>query len=85
MNSSPHQPTVAPPLRSDSVPSVLERTVTVTDLRSVMPEVLHRLSIGGRGAEPVIIKRHREPLAALISIQQYHEYRALLETHRAAA
>ena len=84
MNSSPHQPTVAPPMRSDSVPSVLERTVTVTDLRFVMSEVPHRLSIGGRGAEPVSIKRDREPLAALISMEQYHEYRALLATHRAA-
>jgi prevent-host-death family protein len=59
------------------------RTVTVTDLRILMPEVLRRVKTGRLDAQPVIIKRHREPLAALISMEQYQQYRALLTAHPA--
>lgn len=53
-------------------------TITVTDVRAVLPIVLARLKDGGRDAVPVLIGRHREPMAVLISIEQFYEYCSLV-------
>ena len=52
--------------------------MSVTDVRSVLPFVLTRLKCAGRDAIPVVIGRHREPMGVLISIEQFHEYCALV-------
>jgi hypothetical protein len=52
--------------------------MTVTDARSVLPVVLARIREGGRDAVPVLIGRHREPMAVLISLEQFYEYCALV-------
>jgi hypothetical protein len=52
--------------------------MTVTDARSVLPVVLARLKEGGRDAIPVLIGRHREPMAVLVSLEQFYEYCALV-------
>jgi antitoxin (DNA-binding transcriptional repressor) of toxin-antitoxin stability system len=53
-------------------------TITVTDIRAVLPIVLGRLKDGGRDAVPVLIGRHREPMAVLISVEQFYEYCSLV-------
>ncbi len=55
-------------------------TITVTDVRAVLPIVLARLKDGGRDAVPVLIGRHREPMAVLISLEQFYEYCSLVST-----
>lgn len=54
------------------------QTITVTDARTVLPHILATLKSGGRDAVPILIGRHREPMAVLISIEQFHEYCALV-------
>ena len=53
-------------------------TITVTDIRAVLPHILAKLKGGGRDAVPILIGRHREPMAVLISIEQFYEYCALV-------
>ena len=60
------------------IPSATVETITVTDVRAVLPIVLARLKDGGRDAVPVLIGRHREPMAVLISLEQFYEYCALV-------
>jgi PHD/YefM family antitoxin component YafN of YafNO toxin-antitoxin module len=50
------------------------QTITVTDARSVLPHILATLKAGGRDAIPILIGRHREPMAVLISVEQFYEY-----------
>ena len=50
------------------------QTITVTDARSVLPHILAALKAGGRDAVPILIGRHREPMAVLISVEQFYEY-----------
>jgi len=54
------------------------RTITVTDARSVLPHILATLKGGGRDAVPILIGRHREPMAVLISVEQFYEYCAFV-------
>ena len=54
------------------------QTITVTDARTVLPHILAALKSGGRDAVPILSGRHREPMAVLISIEQFHEYCALV-------
>lgn len=65
---------------SRRIPSATLETITVTDIRTVLPLVLARLKDGGRDAVPVLIGRHREPMAVLISLEQFYEYSALVCT-----
>jgi antitoxin (DNA-binding transcriptional repressor) of toxin-antitoxin stability system len=60
------------------IPSACLETITVTDVRTVLPMVLARLKDGGRDAVPVLIGRHREPMAVLVSLEQFHEYCSLV-------
>ena len=53
-------------------------TLSVTDVRAVLPHVLLKLKCGGRDAIPVLIGRHREPMAVIISIEQFYEYCSLV-------
>jgi PHD/YefM family antitoxin component YafN of YafNO toxin-antitoxin module len=50
------------------------QTITVTDARSVLPHILAAVKSGGRDAVPILIGRHREPMAVLISVEQFYEY-----------
>ena len=54
------------------------QTITVTDARTVLPHVLAAIKSGGRDAVPILIGRHREPMAVLISVEQFYEYCALV-------
>lgn len=56
------------------IPSANVQSISVTDMRAVLPVVLARLKEGGRDADPVLIGRHREPMAVLISVEQFYEY-----------
>ena len=56
------------------IPSASVQSISVTDVRTVLPVVLARLKEGGRDAAPVLIGRHREPMAVLISVEQFYEY-----------
>jgi hypothetical protein len=60
------------------IPSATVETITVTDVRVVLPSILARLKRGGRDAAPILIGRHREPMAVLISIEQFYEYCSLV-------
>lgn len=60
------------------IPSATLQTITVTDMRTVLPVVLARLKYDGRDAVPVLIGRHREPMAVLISLEQFYEYCSLV-------
>lgn len=53
-------------------------TISVTDVRAVLPHVLMKLKCGGRDAIPVLIGRHREPMAVIISVEQFYEYCSLV-------
>ena len=50
------------------------RTITVTDARAVLPRILTEIKTGGSDAVPILIGRHREPMAVLISVEQFYEY-----------
>jgi PHD/YefM family antitoxin component YafN of YafNO toxin-antitoxin module len=50
------------------------KTITVTDARSVLPQILAAIKSGGRDAVPILIARHRDPMAVLISVEQFYEY-----------
>jgi hypothetical protein len=63
------------------IPSATVETITVTDVRAILPVVLGRLKDGGRDAVPVLIGRHREPMAVLISLEQFYEYCYLVRIH----
>jgi antitoxin (DNA-binding transcriptional repressor) of toxin-antitoxin stability system len=54
------------------------QTITVTDARTVLPQILAALKGGGRDAVPILIGRHREPMAVLISVEQFYEYCAFI-------
>ena len=54
------------------------QTITVTDARTVLPHILAGLKGGGRDAIPILLGRHREPMAVLISVEQFYEYCALV-------
>ena len=54
------------------------QTITVTDARTVLPQILAALKGGGRDAVPILIGRHREPMAVLISVEQFYEYFAFI-------
>jgi PHD/YefM family antitoxin component YafN of YafNO toxin-antitoxin module len=54
------------------------QTMTVTDARAILPRVLTVIKTGGRDAVPILIGRHREPMAVLISVEQFYEYSALV-------
>ena len=54
------------------------QTITVTDARAIFPHILAKLKVGGRDAVPVLIGRHREPMAVLISLEQFYEYCSLV-------
>ena len=54
------------------------QTITVTDARAVLPHVLAALKVGGRDAVPILIGRHRQPMAVLISVEQFYEYCAFV-------
>jgi PHD/YefM family antitoxin component YafN of YafNO toxin-antitoxin module len=56
------------------------QTITVTDARSVLPHILATLKGGGRDAIPILIGRHREPMAVLVSVEQFYEYCAFVST-----
>jgi hypothetical protein len=58
------------------------RSVSVTDVRSVLPHILDHFKRAGPDATPMVIRRHLQPMAVLISFEQFDEYRALL-AHRA--
>ena len=53
--------------------------VTVTDARSMLPQLLSRLHDGGPGAEPVFIGAHRKAAGVLISVELFEELTALRE------
>jgi PHD/YefM family antitoxin component YafN of YafNO toxin-antitoxin module len=59
------------------------QTITVTDARSVLPQILAALKSGGPEAVPILIARHRDPMAVLISVEQFHEYCAFISTRLA--
>jgi len=59
------------------------RTITVTDAKAVLPHILATLKTGGRDAVPILIGRHREPMAVLISVEQFYEYCAFVSTQLA--
>ena len=44
----------------------------------MLPHVLAAIKSGGRDAVPILIGRHREPMAVLISVEQFYEYCALV-------
>jgi PHD/YefM family antitoxin component YafN of YafNO toxin-antitoxin module len=54
------------------------QTITVTDARSVLPHILATLKGAGMDAVPILIGRHREPMAVLISVEQFYEYCAFV-------
>ena len=54
------------------------QTMTVTDARAILPRVLTVIKTGGSDAVPILIGRHREPMAVLISVEQFYEYCALV-------
>jgi len=59
------------------------RTITVTDAKAVLPHILATLKAGGRDAVPILIGRHREPMAVLISVEQFYEYCTFVSTQLA--
>lgn len=68
-------------------PSANMRTVSLTDLRSALPHILNQLRCAGPDATPIVLRRHYEPMAVLISFEQFDDYRALIayrtyELHR---
>lgn len=44
----------------------------------MLPHVLLKVKCGGRDAIPVMIGRHREPMAVIISVEQFYEYCSLV-------
>lgn len=56
------------------IPSATVQTITVTDVRTVLPLVLNSIKDGALDATPILIGRHREPMAVLISVEQFYEY-----------
>jgi len=60
------------------------RTVSVTDVRSALPYILDELKSAGPDATPLVVRRHSEPMAVLISFEQFEDYRALV-AHRSYA
>jgi Antitoxin VbhA len=53
--------------------------VTVTDARSMLPQLLSHLHDGGPDAEPVFIGAHRKAAGVLISVELFEELTALRE------
>lgn len=51
--------------------------VTVTDARSMLPQLLSHLRDGGSDAEPVFIGAHRKAAGVLISVELFEELTAL--------
>jgi antitoxin (DNA-binding transcriptional repressor) of toxin-antitoxin stability system len=63
---------------SRRIPSASVQTITVTDVRTVLPLVLNSIKEGALDATPILIGRHREPMAVLISVEQFYEYCSLV-------
>jgi PHD/YefM family antitoxin component YafN of YafNO toxin-antitoxin module len=53
------------------------RTVSTTDVRTLLPDLLSQVKCAGINATPLVIRRHLEPMAVLISFEQFDDYRAL--------
>lgn len=51
--------------------------LNVTDAKVTLSRIIAKIKIEGDNATPVVIGRHREAMAVLISLEQFQEYRAL--------
>jgi antitoxin (DNA-binding transcriptional repressor) of toxin-antitoxin stability system len=51
--------------------------LNVTDAKVTLSRIIAKIKIEGDNATPVVIGRHGEAMAVLISIEQFQEYRAL--------
>jgi hypothetical protein len=61
-----------------ALPSASMRAVT--EVRTVLADILANLNDAGINAAPVVLTRHRKPMAVLISAQQFYEYCDLVAT-----
>jgi hypothetical protein len=62
---------------ASAMPSPPVWNMSATDVRGLLPHVLVELKREASDAVPVVINRHRKPMAVIISVEQYHEYCAL--------
>ena len=74
-------PTPTPPSPNPNSRSAV-RLVSVTDARATLSHILANLRHEGERAKPVLIGRHGEPMAALISLEQFHDYCTLAALRR---
>jgi antitoxin (DNA-binding transcriptional repressor) of toxin-antitoxin stability system len=54
----------------------------VTDARASLSRLIAALYKDGERARPVFIGRHGEPMAVLLSLERFQEYRALVAARR---
>ena len=66
------------PVAASAMPSPPVWNMSATDIRGLLPHVFVELKREAGDAVPVVITRHRKPMAVIISVEQYHEYCALL-------
>lgn len=58
------------------------RFIPVSEARANFSGLLALVRREGRDATPVFIGRHGEPMAVLISLEQYYDYSCLLDLRR---
>lgn len=51
--------------------------LNVTDAKVTLSRIIAKIKIEGDNATPVVIGRHGDAMAVLISLEQFQEYRAL--------
>lgn len=51
--------------------------LNVTDAKTILSRLISKIQIEADNATPVVIGRHGEPMAVVISVEQFQEYRAL--------
>lgn len=51
--------------------------INVTDAKTTLSRIIAKIQIEADNATPVVIGRHGEPMAVVISVEQFQEYHAL--------
>lgn len=63
-------------------PQIPVRLISVTDARATLSRLIAALHHDAERAKPILVARHGEPFAALISIEQFHDYCTLATQRR---